>query len=112
MGDFWGLKFTGEEEKLGVSLALVNSPKGDFLLKNASNNLVVEKRTVEEATVGNPMILNRVKLNPKRNEFFERLNKEPFSKVVWSFKEPNKVKRTYASVKRLTKKILINICGK
>ena len=112
MGDFWGLKFTDEEEKFGVSLALVNSPKGDFLLEKASDNFVVEKRTVEEATAGNPMILNRVKLNPKRDDFFEKLNKKPFSKVVWSLEGSNKVKRIYMSLKHSTKKIIMSMCGK
>ena len=93
MGDFWGLNFTEEEEKYGVSVAMVNSPKGKLLLKNASENLIIETRTIQEATSGNPRILNCVKLNPRRTEFFERLNNETFSKIVWDLQESSKLKR-------------------
>ena len=112
MGDFWGLNFTGEEEKYGVSVAMVNSPKGELLLKNASENLIIETRTIQEATSGNPRILNCVKLNSRRTEFFERLSKEPFSQVVWSIEGSNKAKRIYASVKSSAKKFIKNIIGK
>ena len=112
MGDFWGLNFTEEEEKYGVSVAMVNSPKGELLLKNASENLIIETRTIQEATRGNPRILNCVKLNPRRTEFFERLNDEPFSKVVWSIAGSNKVKRIYASAKSSAKKLIRKIGGK
>lgn len=106
MGDFWGLKYTVEEEKYGVSVALVNSRKGEALLKNASANFVIEKRTIMDATNGNPMILSKVKLNQQRDFFFERINNEPFSKVVWSLKNSNKMKRTYASIKDSIKKFV------
>ena len=112
MGDFWGLKFTEEEAKYGVSIALVNSPKGKKLLENASDNFIIEKRAIQEATSGNPRILNSVKLNPERDEFFERLNHESFSKVVWSMEGSSKVKRMYASAKNFMKKFLRNISGK
>ncbi len=109
MGDFWGLRFTAEEEKYGVSLALVNTLKGGILLKNATDSFVIEKRTVRDAISGNPMIHDRVKQNHRREEFFERINNEPFSKVVWSIKGSDKIKRTCALIWDSLKRFIKNV---
>ena len=83
MGDFWGLTFTKEEEKLGVSVALSNTEKGDKLLMLARKFLYMEERQLEEAVKGNPALIDSVTLNPAREEFFRRIKKESYSKAVW-----------------------------
>ncbi len=106
MGDFWGLKYTAEEEKYGVSVALVNSRKGEELLKNGADNFVMEERTLGEAIKGNPMIEGRVKIHSGREEFFKRIEDEPFSKVVWSMKGSNKSKRLMETIKSSVKTVI------
>lgn len=110
MGDFWGLRFTKEEEKLGVSVALVNTKNGDKLLNMAGNDLVIEEKAFEEAVSGNPALIKSVKLNPARTEFFRRVQQEPYSKVVWDILSSNAIKRTYRSFRenavKTVKKIL------
>lgn len=99
IGDFWGLRFTKEEKQLGVSVALSNSEKGDFLLKMADEFLFVEERSFKEAVDGNPALLYPAKMNPARTEFFERIQNENYSDVVWGILGSNALKRTYNSIR-------------
>lgn len=99
IGDFWGLHFTKEEEKLGVSVALINTEKGDILLNIASEFLFVEERRFKEAVEGNPALMYSAKMSPARAEFFERIQNENYSKVVWDILGSNRAKRIYSSIK-------------
>lgn len=94
IGDFWGIEFNNEEKKYGVSVAFVNTEKGQKLFRLAEKNMYVEKRKFEEAVKGNPALLNPIKLNSKRTVFFDRIKKEPYSKVVWELLDSNALKRT------------------
>ena len=84
MGDFWGLKFTDEEEKYGVSLAIVNTEKGRNLFQECRKLLIVEEHSIEEAVEGNGALLKPAPKDEKRERFFERIQNEKFSSVVWS----------------------------
>lgn len=108
MGDFWGLEFTEEERKLGVSVAFVNTEKGDTLLKATKDQAYLEQREFAEAVNGNPALVSCPIFNPKRKDFFERIQSEPYSKVVWSLLEENQVKRVLKRVKSTIKAILKN----
>ena len=84
MGDFWGLQFTDEEEKYGVSLAIVNTEKGKKLFQECRQFLTVDEHTIKEALEGNGAILQPAPRDEKREQFFERIQNEEFSDVVWS----------------------------
>ena len=62
IGDFWGINKTDnnglykEEEKRGMSLCLVNTPKGKYLFNHIKDNCYFEKRKIEEALSGNPQL--------------------------------------------------------
>ncbi len=99
IGDFWGIKFNDEERKYGVSVALVNTEKGDKLLNSAKETMVVEERSLQEALKGNPALEHSVKRNPKASVFFERIsNGEPYSKVVWELLDSTPFTRAKAMV--------------
>lgn len=106
IGDFWGLQFTEEEKRLGVSVALVNTEKGENLFMRSEEYMVVEEKTFEEAIKGNPALLNSTTLNPKRKEFFERIGNEPYSKVIWDLLGSNMVQRTAVRLTRGIKSVL------
>ena len=99
IGDFWGLNFNNEEKHYGVSAVLVNTAKGETLLHIAKKNMSIEERKLEEVLNGNPALLHCVKLNPKRKQFFERIEREPYSKVVWDLLDSTLFKRTLQSIK-------------
>lgn len=113
MGDFWGLDFTREEEKLGVSAALINTKKGDALLNMADKFLALEERSFHEVVEGNPALIQCVKMNPARALFFERIQNENYSKVVWDILGSNKIKRTWtwirAGIIGAVKRLRINL---
>lgn len=84
MGDFWGLRFTEEEAKYGVSLAIVNTEKGKRLFSESKEYLDIVEHTIEEALKKNGAILAPAPRDDKREQFFERIQNEDFSDVVWS----------------------------
>lgn len=57
LGDFWGLKSTIiKDAKKGVSLALINTTKGEELFNKCLKDIFVEKRPLEEAFIGNEQL--------------------------------------------------------
>lgn len=84
MGDFWGIKYSAEEEKLGLSLAVINNAKGNLLFEQSKNSLNSRERSIELAVEGNPAMLSSADFSQRRAEFFERIQRETYSNVVWS----------------------------
>lgn len=99
IGDFWGIDFTEDEKKYGVSVAFVNTEKGDALFRAAKKNMYVEERAFDEAVKGNSALTQSVKLNPKRTEFFDKIKIEPYSKVVWELLGSTTLKRNIRIIK-------------
>lgn len=57
IADFWGLgkdKPYSHDKTLGVSLLLINSPKGERMLDKIADALTLDKRSLDEATKMNP----------------------------------------------------------
>ena len=77
IGDFWGRRFTYQEGKLGVSVVLQNSKKGQELINNCKTQIYLEPATLEEACDGNPALLHRAMPGKHRDIFFKRLKNEP-----------------------------------
>lgn len=115
IGDYWGISYTEDEKKYGVSVAFVNTEKGNELFQSAKKNLSVEERSFDEAVKGNAALTCSIRLNPKRKEFFDRIEKEPYSKVVWDLLNSTALKRKMHTIKMKAKasaKFLYHkICG-
>lgn len=75
LGDYWGYQESApeyiEDDDLGISLILVNSEKGEKVLKNVRKRVVLEKRTAEDAVEGNPVLKQPSKKAPRYEEFWE-----------------------------------------
>lgn len=81
-GDFWGLEnMDPYDEYMGVSLVIVNSDKGEALLKQSSHRLMLKKRNIEDVKKGNPRLDSNPKPNNHRDEFFSLLEKKDFSEA-------------------------------
>lgn len=93
LGDFWGLKLSKEERKLGVSVAIVNTEKGRRLLQQSFDELFIEPKELSLAVKGNPALEHSSTLSEKRSAFFDRIASENFSTVVWSLLNSSKYKR-------------------
>lgn len=78
IGDFWGLglkepfnyPYTGS-----ISLALVNTDKGQDILNRSKDKLFIEKRSLEEAIEGNEQLNHPSKCHKKHN-LFKQLYKD------------------------------------
>lgn len=77
LADFWGINLIAENEIYkGVSLLLINSNKGKHYLEEISKYISKEQKTLKDATLKNPCILNSVTLSNKRELLFKALRKE------------------------------------
>ena len=85
LGSFHGLPkdFYPEEQKRGVSLLLVNSPKGAHVFDTLP--LKRELRTLDEAVAGNPALRSVTCIPAERSAFFEAFVHQPFHQVQHRF---------------------------
>ncbi len=74
IGDFWGLQSQKEEfieEYKGISLVMPNTIKGENFVKQCMQNMVYEKRSVEEAVNGNYQLQYPSKKHKKYDTFMK-----------------------------------------
>lgn len=97
IGDFWGLdnncKIKDDINK-GISLVLVNSPKGLKLFENIKSKCVFEERTLEEAVNGNKQLQHPMSKNRKYDIYVTNYKKLGFKKTMkkmLSFKDKLKI---------------------
>lgn len=71
LGDSWGTDLTDELSK-GISLALVQTVKGEELLDNS--NLVIKPVDLDRALIPNTQLREPTKRPAERDEFFQKIN--------------------------------------
>jgi coenzyme F420-reducing hydrogenase beta subunit len=99
-GDFWGLDGSAENMRKGMSVVMINTPKGARLYEQILPFIHSEPQSLEKAVSGNACILNCPKFDhEKRDEFFRRIEHEDFSKVVFDL-ENTGVCKIYLSMLR------------
>lgn len=72
IGDFWGLKdcdIPEDAKRLGVSVCLVNTDKGDSILSMVGEKLQFVERPIVEALKGNPQLNRPSRKNPLYDMF-------------------------------------------
>lgn len=83
VGDFWGITGMNKEDYFnGVSLLLVNSSKGKWLLNNALELLECQGRSLEEVARGNPALQNDPVKSELIGQFREDLDSMSFGDVM------------------------------
>lgn len=110
IGDFWGLDRTTLRHSYDgkVSVILVCTEKGRKLIEELDDDVILEERTLEEATNKEQTNLNRPSLVPKDRFLFEqKYKKYGFVKAV---KATSVGKIVYA--RRLKENIMYHIFGK
>lgn len=105
LADYWGVEnvHTNLNDDKGISLMLINSEKGKELLKLIKKDIFLFETNIEKALPYNPAIKKSAKIDKKRNEFFENLDKMDFKKNVKknSTNFPIKIR-----IKKIIKKII------
>lgn len=109
LGDFWGLLASEKNLYKGISLVLINTDKGEQYFNSVKEKLMVSKQTYETAVRGNGCLLTSAPMGDKREEFFKRLDSEPYEDLVWDLIGRTKIQtmkmRVIAGVRRILHKI-------
>ncbi len=90
LGDFWGIGDKKDyefikEKKNGISLLMVHSAKGERIMRNLGDLLILEKRTYEEAILKNRSFLLSQKKHEQYSEFREDLIGNDFSYLIQKY---------------------------
>lgn len=107
LADFWGIENVAPEmfDDRGTSLVLVNSLKGKKLFETISDKLICREVSLNEAVKYNSSAYKSVEANKKRGEFFERIDKEDFEKVVMRLTRQPRIKRCFIKIKGIIRKV-------
>lgn len=94
LADFWGVDshHPQMDDDLGTSLLLVNSPRGEFLIKK--KQIQVEKSDIKFALSRNPGLAAQAAKHNNREIFFSKLeNTLSVKKLIWQCTKPSLAKR-------------------
>lgn len=88
IGDFWVISGTNTnatklDDNLGTSAVLVNTEKGETLMKEVSKKMLTEEENLQVVIDGNPALVSNIgKEKIDRKTFYEKINNENFVDVV------------------------------
>ena len=94
------------DDNKGTSLVIVHSEKGQQLFKDISSKMTYKQVDFNEAIKYNPSMLESLKPDSKRKDFFENLDKVPFDKLVKKYTYKGSVTNR---IKNIIKKIIKSI---
>lgn len=117
MADFWGVEklYPGKDVHKGVSVLIINSKKAGILLKNINKYMQLSEIDFDFFVEfkSKSQFVRPTRLNPKRQQFFDVLNKKRFDKAVDNCMPelPLMIKRVASrvlptNVKKLIKRII------
>lgn len=94
IGDFWAKRddwfFVKKYGDLGYSSIIVNTEKGESLLKQCEDFLFMEEKTESEVKAENGPLYRPIKCNPLRDQFFSDYRNLPCEAVCNKYLLPNK----------------------
>lgn len=88
LADYWGVpleEITDQERKYGVSLILANSNKAKGLINSLQNDMVIKEIESQNAITHNQALEKPGTNNPHRTDFFQKLGKTDFDKMVYKY---------------------------
>lgn len=87
MGDFWGIQYAKPEmfDNKGTSIVMINTKIGEDIWNKISNRFEYEESNLKEAFRYNHK--KPIKLTEKRNEFFDRFEKEEINSLLQEFND-------------------------
>lgn len=84
LADFWGIENIDSkmDDGKGTSLVMVNSKKGNHILKEIEDFIVFKEVDLNNAIKYNMSAIKSSYCNPRRKYFFKKVNKFKFDKLV------------------------------
>ncbi len=121
LADFWGCQTIQRDlfDNKGTSLLLINSSKGQELVKKVDSKVQQKSVDIDSAVVYNSAAIRPVKAHPSRDSFFEQLESTNIDKLILkslgdsSFKKRNRrLKATFNAKKHSFKLRVMKLLGK
>lgn len=107
LGDFWGIEgiMPSYDDNSGTSMVMLHTPKG----KEVFESLKVKKKEVKYEIIQshNKAFYQSAKYNPRREDFFDQIEKQENLRNVLSKYTPFTRKENYSAFKRTIKNILV-----
>lgn len=109
LADFWGIQkiLPDMDDDKGTSLIFVNSLKGQTMFEKIKDKIISKEVDINQAVYFNSAAIKSVKLNPNRENFFEKLDELDFDKLV----DRCCTDKLQLRIKRKIKSIVNNIFG-
>ena len=84
LADFWGIQniLPEMDDDKGTSLVFVNSTNGELLLEKIKDKILYKEVDINQAIVYNSAAVKSAKYNPKRDDFFNELDKVSFDILI------------------------------
>lgn len=84
LADFWGLDkaYPELDDNRGVSLVLVNSSKGEMLIKEISDMANINQVDIDRALNGNKPAITNTPMHKNREKFLNGMDSTPVNKLV------------------------------
>ena len=107
LADFWGIQRILPEldDDKGISLIFINSEKGQKLFNKIKDQVLYHEVDIDKAIFYNLSAIKSAKRNPKRDKFFEELDKIPFDKLVSKYCSENVLMKVKRKGKTIIKKV-------
>lgn len=84
LADFWSVHEKLDDDQ-GTSLVMINSEVGQMLFDGIKSRVTYHVRPFAEISKGNICFKESERLNPKSDDFFKRLESQPFSVLINEF---------------------------
>lgn len=105
IGDFWGIKNQTQQDMFaGISVMLINTPKGQQLFDNSKDAFTYQQHRLDEVLPGNPALLKNPARSKKQEQFFTLLESHPFSYCVKACTRVSGITRCKRKMYELLKK--------
>lgn len=108
LADFWGVDETCDDDQ-GTSMVLINSEKGMTYFQKTKNRLMALEKDFNEIFSGNMCFADSVKINPKSEEFLQKLDDGPFSELIEKYSRDCLAERFAKKCKGMIKMVLIKL---
>lgn len=111
LGDFWGIEKIRKnlDQDKGTSIYMINTEKGNDILKKIENNLIFETMKIEDIYLGNTALTESASLSErikiKRKIFFERYLDEDFFDLVEDLLKLTFIEKIRKNIFKILKKI-------
>ena len=109
-GNFWGIEKISSkfDTSLGVSMALINTKKGNNLFVSVRDEIVCEQRLIDEAVAANDALVKCVPYQKRRDRIYKCFSKRGFDRMIQKYYTDNLYIRTRKTLGKIKRKLITN----